>query len=80
MAFRDLLEPAQSCSGFQVHRHENKDAKVRKLTSWSIRADVVRKLDRSEPEPEVRAVSGYNNEEALMRAFLQLAQFEPVLA
>ena len=24
-----------------------------KITSWTIRADVVRKLDRGEPEPEV---------------------------
>ena len=37
--------------------YERRTAKARrpkttKITSWSIRADVVRKLDRGEPEPE----------------------------
>src|SRR3984893_6040153 len=31
---------------------KGKKAKGAKITSWSIRADVVRKLDRGEPEPE----------------------------
>jgi hypothetical protein len=30
---------------------EGKKSKTTKLTSWSIRADVVRKLDRNEQEP-----------------------------
>jgi hypothetical protein len=29
-----------------------KGKKAEKITSWSIRADVVHKLDRGEPEPE----------------------------
>jgi single-strand DNA-binding protein len=32
-----------------------KSATTTKITSWSIRADVVRKLDRGEPEPETAA-------------------------
>jgi hypothetical protein len=31
---------------------EGKNAATAKFTSWSIRADAVRKLDRGEPEPE----------------------------
>ena len=34
---------------------KGKKAKTAKITSWSIRADVVRKLDRSEPKPETVA-------------------------
>jgi single-strand DNA-binding protein len=32
-----------------------KKAKTAKITSWSIRADVVRRLDRGEPEPQGEA-------------------------
>ena len=32
-----------------------KTAKTAKITSWSIRADLVRKLDRGEPEPQALA-------------------------
>ena len=32
-----------------------KTAKTAKITSWSIRADVVRKLDRGQPEPQAPA-------------------------
>ena len=31
---------------------KGKKAKTAKITSWSIRADAVRKLDRGEPEPQ----------------------------
>jgi single stranded DNA-binding protein len=34
-----------------------KTAKTAKITTWSIRADVVRKLDRGEPEPQAPASS-----------------------
>jgi single-stranded DNA-binding protein len=34
---------------------KSKKSKATKITSWSIRADVVRKLDRGEPEPEATA-------------------------
>jgi single-strand DNA-binding protein len=33
-------------------KNKNKKAKAPKITSWSIRADVVRRLDRAEPEPQ----------------------------
>jgi hypothetical protein len=33
----------------------SKKAKAAKITSWSIRADVVRKLDGSEQEPQAPA-------------------------
>jgi hypothetical protein len=35
-----------------------------KITSWSIRADVVRRLDRGEPEPEATASNSRALEEA----------------
>jgi hypothetical protein len=34
---------------------KGKKSKATKITSWSIRADVVRKLDRNEQEPEAAA-------------------------
>ena len=34
---------------------KDKKSKATKITSWSIRADVVRKLDRNEQEPEAPA-------------------------
>jgi hypothetical protein len=34
---------------------KGKKSKATKITSWSIRADVVRKLDRNEQEPEAPA-------------------------
>jgi hypothetical protein len=34
---------------------KGKKSKTTKIISWSIRADVVRRLDRSEPEPEPEA-------------------------
>jgi len=42
---------------------KSKKAKTAKITSWSIRADVVRRLDRGEPEPGVQP-SGSDSSEA----------------
>ena len=42
-----------------------KTAKTAKITSWSIRADVVRKLDRGEPEPETVASGSAASSDAL---------------
>ncbi len=42
-----------------------KTAKTAKITTWSIRADVVRKLDRGEPEPETIASGSSASSEAL---------------
>ncbi len=48
-----LVEGTLISSTYQVANGKGKKAKGTKVTSWSIRADVVRKLDRGEPEPEV---------------------------
>ena len=42
-------------STYETSNGKGKKSKAAKITSWSIRADVVRKLDRGEPEPAVRA-------------------------
>ena len=47
-----LIEGSLVSSTFEVANGKAKKAKGTKVTSWSIRADVVRKLDRGEPEPE----------------------------
>lgn len=45
-----LVEGSLVSSSYQ--QANGKKAKASKIISWSIRADVVRKLDRGEPEPE----------------------------
>ncbi len=47
-----LVEGSLVSSTYEVANGKGKKAKGTKVTSWSIRADVVRKLDRGEPEPE----------------------------
>ena len=47
-----LVEGSLISSTYEPTSGKGKKAKAAKLTSWSIRADVVRKLDRGEPEPE----------------------------
>ncbi len=42
-----------------------KSATTTKITSWSIRADVVRKLDRGEPEPETITTGSTASSQAL---------------
>jgi len=42
-------------STYERANGKGKKATTTKITSWSIRADVVRKLDRGEPEPEAVA-------------------------
>jgi single stranded DNA-binding protein len=48
-----LVEGTLVSSTYQAPNGKGKKAKTAKITVWSIRADVVRKLDRGEPEPEV---------------------------
>jgi single stranded DNA-binding protein len=48
-----LIEGSLISSTYELANGKGKKAKTAKVTSWSIRADVVRKLDRGEPEPEV---------------------------
>jgi hypothetical protein len=52
-------------STYEQANGKGKKAKTAKLTSWSIRADVVRKLDRGEPEPETVASGSATSSEAL---------------
>ena len=47
-----LVEGSLVSSTYEQANGKGKKAKTAKITSWSIRADVVRKLDRGEPEPE----------------------------
>src|SRR5437660_6253693 len=50
-----LVEGSLISSTYEQANGKGKKAKAAKITSWSIRADVVRKLDRNEPEPEAPA-------------------------
>jgi len=50
-----LVEGSLISSTYVQPNGKGKKAKTAKITSWSIRADVVRKLDRGEPEPGASA-------------------------
>jgi single-strand DNA-binding protein len=50
-----LIEGSLISSTYERANGKGKKATTAKITSWSIRADVVRKLDRGEPEPEATA-------------------------
>ena len=52
-----LVEGTLVSSTYDQPNGKGKKAKTAKITSWSIRADVVRKLDRGEPEPQAPACS-----------------------
>jgi single-strand DNA-binding protein len=52
-----LVEGSHVSSTYEQPNGKGKKAKTAKITSWSIRADVVRRLDRSEPEPQIPASS-----------------------
>jgi single-strand DNA-binding protein len=52
-----LIEGSLISSTYERANGKGKKATTAKITSWSIRADVVRKLDRGEPEPEATASS-----------------------
>jgi len=52
-----LVEGSLVSSTYEQANGKGKKAKTAKITSWSIRADVVRKLDRGEPEPAATASS-----------------------
>jgi single stranded DNA-binding protein len=47
-----LIEGSLVSSIYEQSNGKSKKSKTSKITSWSIRADVVRKLDRNDPEPE----------------------------
>ena len=46
-----LVEGSLISSTYEQPNGKGKKAKTAKITSWSVRADVVRRLDRGEPEP-----------------------------
>lgn len=50
-----LVEGTLVSSTYEQTNGKGKKAKTSKQTFWCIRADVVRKLDRGEPEPEATA-------------------------
>ena len=50
-----LVEGSLVSSSYEQQNGKSKKAKAAKITSWSIRADVVRKLDRGEPDPQATA-------------------------
>jgi single-strand DNA-binding protein len=52
---RVLVEGSLVSSTYEQPNGKGKKAKAAKITSCSIRADVVRKLDRGEPEPQAPA-------------------------
>ena len=50
-----LVEGELVSSTYERPNGKSKKSATTKITSWSIRADIVRKLDRGEPEPEATA-------------------------
>jgi len=50
-----LVEGELVSSTYERPNGKSKKSATTKITSWSIRADVVRKLDRCEPQPEAAA-------------------------
>jgi single stranded DNA-binding protein len=52
-----LVEGSLVSSTYVPSNGKSKKAKAAKITSWSIRAAVVRKLDRGEPEPDASAAT-----------------------
>jgi single-strand DNA-binding protein len=50
-----LVEGELVSSTYERPNGKSKKSATIKITSWSVRADVVRKLDRDEPQPEVNA-------------------------
>ena len=58
-----LVEGSLISSTFERPNGKGKKAQAAKITSWSIRADAVRRLDRGEPEPEAVAPNSLASEE-----------------
>jgi len=52
-----LVEGSLVSSTYETSNGKGKKSKAAKITSWSIRADVVRKLDRGEPNREFRPLA-----------------------
>ena len=63
-----LVEGSLVSTTYERGNGKGKKAKTNKQTFWCIRADVVRKLDRGEPEPET-LISARRSEKAIFAAF-----------
>jgi single stranded DNA-binding protein len=59
-----LVEGSLVSSTYEQPNGKGKKAKTTKITSWSVRADVVRKLDRGEPEPQLNTSGSTASDEA----------------
>jgi single-strand DNA-binding protein len=59
-----LVEGSLISSTFERPNGKGKKAPEAKITSWSIRADAVRRLDRGEPEPEAVTPNALASEES----------------
>jgi single-strand DNA-binding protein len=59
-----LIEGSLISATYEKPNGKGKKATTSKITSWSIRADVVRRLDRGEPEPEAIASTSHASDEA----------------
>jgi len=59
-----LIEGSLVSSTLERANSKGKKAQAEKITSWFIRADVVRKLDRGELEPEAIAPNSQASEES----------------
>jgi single-stranded DNA-binding protein len=60
-----LVEGSLVSTTYERGNGKGKKAKTNKQTFWCIRADVVRKLDRGEPEPETTVSSSAASAEPL---------------
>ena len=58
-----LIEGSLISSTYEKANGKGKKATTAKITSWSIRADVVRRLDRGEPEPGATTSNSHVSEE-----------------
>jgi single-strand DNA-binding protein len=59
-----LVEGSLISSTYEKPNGKGNKATTAKITSWSIRADVVRRLDRGEPEPEATTSNTGASDEA----------------
>ena len=69
-----LVEGSLVSSTYEQPNGKGKKSKTSKITSWSIRADLVRRLGRGEPEPNAPAQAPESNESfAMMRTARRLS-------
>jgi single-strand DNA-binding protein len=64
-----LVEGSLISSTYDRSNGKGKKAATAKITSWTIRADVVRKLDRGEPEPQAPVAGDGTNADSDSPAF-----------